>query len=107
MLTFQKLREVNIQRDAEIFNHLARWTPEQYACAVAGETGEMCNLVKKQFRGDTIENLSLDIGKEIADIVIYCDLLAAKYGYSLEQLIINKFNEVSKKRDCSIILPTE
>lgn len=36
-----------------------------------------------------------DVGKELADVVIYADLWAQHLGLDLEELIRNKFNEVS------------
>ena len=43
------------------------------------------------------DELILSIANEIADTVIYADLLAARLDLSLEISIRNKFNEVSSK----------
>jgi hypothetical protein len=66
-----------------------------WACALAGETGEACNLIKKLRRGDAID--TEDIGKELADVVIYADLLAARLGIDLGEAVVQKFNEVSDR----------
>jgi NTP pyrophosphatase (non-canonical NTP hydrolase) len=78
---------------------------------MGGECGEALNLVKKLRRltGPTdrvtlslVQNLSesglLDaIGGELADTVIYADLLASRLGLSLGDLVSKKFNAVSRK----------
>lgn len=63
---------------------------------MAGEAGEACNVVKKTFRGDSIAKDAL--AKELADIIIYADLLAKAANINLGEAIIDKFNEVSTKR---------
>ena len=65
-------------------------TPAEWACAMAGEAGEACNVAKKIKRLETGTNTAKDpatmdacrtlMGKELADTVIYCDLLAASLG---------------------------
>lgn len=37
------------------------------------------------------------VADEVADVAIYPDLLAARLGIDLEQVIVKKFNEVSDK----------
>jgi NTP pyrophosphatase (non-canonical NTP hydrolase) len=81
-LSFDALRETNVARSEAAFQPIADWTPTDWATAVAGETGEACNLVKKLRRLDgpdrkldttgQREYLTREIGKELADIVIYC-----------------------------------
>lgn len=102
MIGFDELRRANVLRATrEIFGHsLEDWSPVEWAVAIAGETGEMCNLVKKEHRGDEVDQA--EIGKEIADIVIYCDLMAARYGFDLGELVRGKFNEVSDRVGCDI-----
>ena len=68
--------------------HVTFWTT-----AIAGETGELCNWVKKMVRGDKIDKK--DIEKECADIVIYLDLFCKHQGINLCEVIKAKFNEVS------------
>ncbi len=102
-LTFRALRDVNLKRSKEIFLTCAEWNPRDWACSVAGEVGEACNLIQKRHRGDDIQ--IKDIGKYMADIVTFVDLLAASLNIDLEQAVIKKFNEVSKRRNSIIFLP--
>lgn len=78
------------------------WTPTDWACAVAGETGEMCNLIKKLHRGDEI-NIE-DIADEAADVVIYLDILCQRLSIDLSTAIVNKFNKKSVQIGSKVLL---
>jgi NTP pyrophosphatase (non-canonical NTP hydrolase) len=65
-------------------------------CAAAGELGEAANLIKKRRRGEAVSDR--DVLDEIADTVIYLDLLAARLGCSLAEAIERKFDVVSARR---------
>jgi len=87
----------------QIFGHeLNDWSAPEWGNAVAGETGELCNKIKKLHRGDVID--LEDIGREAADVVIYLDLLCQRLGIDLQTAIVNKFNEVSEKKGSPIQL---
>jgi NTP pyrophosphatase (non-canonical NTP hydrolase) len=95
-LTFRDLRHVNVRRNIELYKQqIDDWSPTDWACAAAGEMGETCNKIKKLKRGDDIP-LS-DVADEIADTVIYLDLLAARMGIDLAQAVINKFNATTDR----------
>lgn len=94
-LTFAMLTGFNQLRQYKAFPKCKKWTLTDWACAMAGETGEACNLIKKLRRGEKIP--PRNVGKELADIVIYADLLADKLGLSLAECVQQKFNEVSKR----------
>lgn len=96
-LGFQNLRDANVRRCNAVFHPLHSWSPTDWACAMAGECGEACNLIKKLHRGEDIS--PSEIGKELADIVTYADLLAARLGINLGDAVREKFNEVSERRN--------
>ena len=112
-LTFKELADANGTRANRWHkNGLKDWSPMEWACAAAGEMGECCNAVKKLKRiEDEIANLSADpsrqlsnrpeailaIGEEIADTVIYLDLLAQRLGIDIASFLIHKFNETSER----------
>lgn len=102
MTTFQTLRNRNVDRCEDVFGKLYDWSPTDWACAMAGECGEACNLIKKLRRGEEIS--VTDIGEELADVVIYVDLLAARLGINLNDAVVAKFNKVSAKRGSEIKL---
>ncbi len=65
--------------------------------ALAGEVGELCNLVKKDWRkewGDDPGDLSREIGSEIADCAILLHLVARAYSVDLEEAAAEKMGEV-------------
>lgn len=116
-LDFKRLRAANVERCEEVFHKIDDWTPTDWATAMAGECGEACNEVKKLRRLDgadaaldsDMERMRLrhNIGIEIADLVIYADLLAARLGIDLSAAIVEKFNKVSIERGSSVMLSKE
>lgn len=94
-LNFGILRDANVTRSEQSFHMCDAWSPTDWACAMAGETGEACNLIKKLRRGEDVR--PEDIGKELADVVIYADLLAHRLGIDLGTAVRSKFNEVSDR----------
>ena len=104
-LTFQRLRKKNVKRCRIAFHKVEDWSPCDWATAMGGECGEACNLTKKMLRGDRGGPKDIqELGKEIADVVVYADLLAAAAGINLENAIIHKFNEVSDRKNSKIKL---
>lgn len=107
--------------DFHVFSHVnlarcLRWHPQginswsrsDWAVAMVGEAGEACNVIKKlnRIRDGLVGNhgedadasvLRAKLGKELADVVIYCDLMAQAEGFDLSDLIVQKFNEVSER----------
>ena len=83
--------------------------------ALAGECGEMCNAVKKLRRLEDGTNTAKDpqtpeaaiaaVADELADTIIYADLLAARLGINLGEAVRSKFNQVSDRMNCEIKLP--
>ena len=69
-----------------------------WATALAGEVGELCNLVKKEARDGT--DLTPRIGEEIADIVISSFLTASAVGLSIEEVVARK-RELIRAREGS------
>lgn len=98
-LTFDFLRAQNIARCNESFtmhDGLMGWSHADWSQAVTGEWGEACNKMKKKF--GRREDIPLkDIAHELADTVIYLDLLAARLGIDLADAVRQKFNIVSER----------
>lgn len=57
--------------------------------AMAGEAGETANIVKKQWRGDTVELRKYELIKEIADTVAYAFMLSAVLDFNLIDSVEN------------------
>lgn len=98
-------RKANVDRCNSDFpgHDLNSWDLGLWALAIAGEAGELCNLVKKRIRGDQISDDQ--IREEVADIFTYLDLFAARAGFDLEPAIAEKFNKVSERIGSSIRYP--
>jgi len=87
--------------------------------ALSAKAGSAANITKKMNRvwpagqfahawnkpeDQRIEELSARLGGEIADVVIYADLLASKLGRSLEDCIREKFNAKSAEIGSTVTL---
>ena len=101
-LSFQRLRQANVERCEKSYHPIGEWSECDWAVALAGECGEVCHIVKDRRRGEEVEVYAL--GAELADLVIYADLLAARVGIDLGDAIRRKFNETSRKVQSEIQL---
>ncbi len=113
MLSFSWFSEINLRRAKRWHRgDIAMWSVSDWLMAMAGEAGEACNAGKKLLRIEgMIDNKSVDpdrqltdsedakdkIAEELADTVIYCDLVASRIGRNLQAAIIKKFNETSER----------
>lgn len=105
-LTFKAFQEINAQRCVEAFHRPAEWSVPLWCLAIAGEAGELCNLVKKIERGDfSYADKRQAILEEIVDVMTYCDLLISVMGADTAAELRKKFNAVSDRRNCGIVLP--
>lgn len=106
MLSFDELRRENVARCEESYHPLDEWSPTDWATALAGEVGEACNFIKKIRRlqsdpcvlpeeSDAMFVLLENVEEELADVVIYADLLAARLHIDLGLAVKRKFNVVS------------
>lgn len=102
-ITFNDLSNANARRCNESFNPVEAWSPCDWMTAACGELGEAANLIKKRRRGEDIDTEA--IAHELADAVIYIDLLAARLGISLSRAVREKFNIVSARIGSDVVLP--
>ena len=110
-LTFDGLRAVNVARALRWHDGgLEEWSVNDWLTAFAGEAGEACNAGKKHKR--ILDNIQQHgrvyeseaeamnaIVDELADTVIYADLVAARLGFSLSEAITRKFNAISEREN--------
>lgn len=83
------------------------WSLDMWCNAILGELGEAANMIKKLRRGDyalddrppAFEGATVReaLGKELADVVCYTDLLAFQLGISLGDAVAEKFNAISAR----------
>ena len=103
-ITFKELSEKNLLRCLNDYkSKVYEYSAMEWGCKVAGETGELCNVLKKLRRiedkkeqynkeSETEETLLKQAADEIGDVVIYLDLLAKRIGLNLSDCVKNKFN---------------
>jgi NTP pyrophosphatase (non-canonical NTP hydrolase) len=74
---------------------------------VYGDAGASAasTVAPNELRAAVERELVKRLGAELADVVIYVDLLAARLGIDLGQAVIDKFNATSKKVGSSWTLP--
>lgn len=101
-LMFEEFRRANFERCKSAFHTIDSWSETDWATAIAGEVGEACNMIKKRRRGEDVP--VSEVGKELADVVTYVDLLCSRLGLKLEDVLASKFNEVSERVGSSIKL---
>jgi len=69
---------------------------EYHAIAMAGEAGELLNILKKVKRGD----FPLDekkVADEAVDVITYGFLLLSSLGLDAEEAIMTKYEEVNRR----------
>lgn len=117
-LTFKELEIQNLSRCEISFDHDPKtWSVAEWTNALCGEAGEAANIAKKLLRKEQelerfVDDPDVDIlrdklGSELADVVIYADLVAQRLGLSLGSLVANKFNETSEKYNAGERLKTD
>lgn len=113
MLNFDTLRVANSDRATRWHHGADTWTGADWSNAMCGEAGEAANIVKKIRRHETgiiggpgmspnpyntpgLSELISDLGDELADVILYVDLLARHYHVDLGAAVVEKFNRVSE-----------
>lgn len=84
-LLFSTFRSANVERCA-LWHPIESWDLDDWYAATLGELGELSNVVKKLNRvrdnmvgnKEVPEELAAKVKQEVADVVIYLDLLAAR-----------------------------
>lgn len=105
-LDLNKLRELSIQRAKEGFKTYDNVSILFFTTALAGELGELCNLIKKLERAKVggldagtnhkVKDITKELlEEEIGGIFIYLDLLASLLNIDLNKAVIKTFNDKS------------
>lgn len=107
-LDLAAFRPLNVQRAIDGFKCYDNQPITYWTTALAGEVGELCNMIKKMQRVErggvdggssyTAKDITKEMLKEeIGGIAIYLDLLASLLDISLEEAVIETFNSKSEK----------
>lgn len=114
-LTFNALRAANRERQNLSYPECASWSLSDWGNALAGEAGELSNKIKKLLcagiervqdepNGFIRDEHRQMLASELADIITYADLLADSADIDLESAVVQKFNEVSKRKSSPVAL---
>lgn len=107
MISFYDLRQANTTRQIE-WEAGIEFSLLYYGNALAGEVGEACNIIKKLEReasGHVGSRASKEaLMEELADIIIYADLIAARLGKDLGEAVRKKFNATSMRYNLGVTL---
>lgn len=108
-LTFEDFQALNARRCNEAFRHgVHDWPIQNWALAIAGEAGELCNIVKKIVRGDfALSDKRVEMLDELADIITYCDLAITRLGGHTDLVLMRKFEIVSQRYGWSRAAPVD
>lgn len=107
---FSELNRMRCERE-DGFNHsLDSWSLSDWLTATMGELGEAANIAKKLNRvrdgipgnSQSEDELRAAFREEVADVFIYLDLLAQSQGFTLLDVVRDKFNKTSRKLNCPI-----
>lgn len=106
-LTLEHIVTINAKRCEAWHKGEQPWTAERWITAIVGELGEMANVTKKIFRaedgsvgilkGETLESLREEEGKEWADTMLYMLLFAHYRGIDPSEAIRKVFNAKSEQ----------
>jgi len=107
-IDLRSFREKNISRARNGFRCYDNQPLTYWTTALAGEVGELCNMIKKMERvqrggidgGSSYTAKDIDkemLKEEIGGIAIYLDLLASLLDIDLQEAIADTFNSKSEK----------
>jgi NTP pyrophosphatase (non-canonical NTP hydrolase) len=107
-LDLAAMRPINVQRAKEGFRCYDNQPLTYWTTALAGEVGELCNMIKKLQRvanggadggsSYTAKDITKEMLKEeIGGIAIYLDLLASLLDIDMEEAIKDTFNQKSEQ----------
>ena len=114
-LSFATLREANLARLPKFKNRKGKlvhtqpdgwgWALSTWGNAVLGELGEAANIIKKIEREDmSLEEARPALAEELADTVVYLDILASRAGIRLDVAVRDKFNIVSRRVSADVFI---
>lgn len=114
-LTFKRMRAAGVARIPQFKDKYGRrvhvaadgsdWSDSDWLQGLVGEIGEYANIRKKVQRGDLSRAEALPMmADELADVLMYLDLLCFRLGIDLEAAFIKKFNEVSRRVGSDVFL---
>ena len=84
----EEIDKVNRERDWDQFH-----TGENLAKSIAIEAGELLELFQWENEAKSLEALK----EELADVLSYCYMLAEKYGFDADEIVLDKYKKNEAK----------
>ena len=84
----EEIDKVNRERDWDQFH-----TGENLAKSIAIEAGELLELFQWENEAKSLEALK----EELADVLSYCYMLAEKYGFDVDEIVLDKYKKNEAK----------
>ena len=84
----EEIDKVNRERDWDQFH-----TGENLAKSIAIEAGELLELFQWENEAKSLEALK----EERADVLSYCYMLAEKYGFDVDEIVLDKYKKNESK----------
>ena len=84
----EEIDKVNRERDWDQFH-----TGENLAKSIAIEAGELLELFQWGNEAKSLEALK----EELADVLSYCYMLAEKYGFDVDEIVLDKYKKNEPK----------
>ena len=101
-MEFEELSRKNIARCREVYPKVCSISPERLAGLLRVQIGELCSLVKSLQVGEVLD--VHDMGQQIAEAIICADVLCWRFGISLEDAIIERFNTNAENHGSTVRL---
>lgn len=93
---------VELSKNYPVYN-----TPDAlavYSLGLAGETGEVMELLKRHFRKDNVDDFKNQLTKELGDVAAYLALVAYYFDINFSDLLYANLNKVSNRVSNGTIL---
>lgn len=83
----EEIRKMNKERDWDQFH-----TGENLAKSIAIESGELLELFQWGHEAKSVDRLK----EELADVLSYCYMLADRYGFDVDQIVLDKYKKTKR-----------
>lgn len=95
-LTFKQFQAMNQHRQNVLFGKVDKILPADYAVLLQVDVDSVRSMLEK--RGMRTEARLQGVANKLADALVNLDLLCARLGFDLEEVLVRRFNQVSNDR---------
>jgi NTP pyrophosphatase (non-canonical NTP hydrolase) len=96
---FEEYAKIQKLRSKRVYKGV-RHTETLLGCALGEECGELLGYIKKEIRDK--KDYTKNKKKEVADIFSYLVMYCHLKKFDMGKIIVDKFNEVSRRKKCKI-----